>query len=318
MPYLTGKTGAGLMVIFKTMQCNRYINDFSLAPSAWAPVNRISFSSVNYCSLQQYDAPTISIKYVTRGTEHYFMDGKKYSVGAGKFLVVNNEQPLDVEVRSKKNVNGFCIHFKPVLLYDVYQNLLHEEEELLDGSQPVNLPAFQSLIYQDGENGLGTTLKNIAGLFNYETGELELDEQSLFYHMAGGLLQLQHKLPVQGKGLQVLKNSTRKELLVRLAMAKQYMDAPGGAGLSIEEIAKAAMFSPSHFFRVFKKHYGISPLQYQLQRKMQKADGLLRTGNYSVTEVAMECGYPDLPSFTHQYKKFFKVPPSKVFDADLS
>ncbi|MGZ5255567.1 MAG: helix-turn-helix domain-containing protein [Flavitalea sp.] len=294
------------------MQCNRYINDLSLAPSSWEPVNRISFSSIARCSLRQNDAPTYSIKYVNKGTEHYFLDGRKYSVSAGKYLIVNSGQSLDVEVLSKTNVNGFCAHFKPAFLHAVYHDLFHGEDELLESIEPGNLPAFQSLIYQEKENALGDCMVNIARLFDQNTGELHLDEHTLFYHLASELIKVQHHLPRHERQLHVLKNSTRKELVSRLAIAKKFMDAPGGTDLSIEEIARTAMFSSSHFFRVFKKYYGTSPHQYQINKKMKKANALLLSKKYSVTEVAMECGFADLPSFTHQYKKIFKVAPSKI------
>lgn len=311
---VTGNPGHTAMCIFKAVKCYRYINEFFLDPGAGKEVNHINFSSVKQCRLEKYEASTFSIKYITRGTEHYFLEGKKFSVGAGKFLVVNNGQPLDVLINSEQHVNSFCIHVDTKLVGDVYQSLLHKDQNILNDSSAGMLPGFQPLIYSENENQLGVWLRQVVKSFDQATGELDHNASSFFIELASRMIELQHRLPGSASDLKVLKNSTRRELVARLDIAKDCMDAAGGTELAIEEIAKAALFSPSHFYRVFKNFYGITPHQYQLRVKMEKADRLLRSKKFSVTEVAMECGYPDLPSFTHQYKKFFKMPPSKILE----
>jgi AraC-like DNA-binding protein len=89
------------------------------------------------------------------------------------------------------------------------------------------------------------------------------------------------------------------------------MDAEKNETLNIEWVAREAMLSSSHFFRSFKKSYGISPYQYFFQKKMRRAAHLLCKRNMTATEVALECGFPDLASFSKAFKKVYQKSPKQ-------
>jgi hypothetical protein len=69
------------------LYCNRLDNVLAAKPAAWNAGNRVTFSSVTNCEIEEYSAATYSIKYVVQGTEHYFLQGQKFSVGPQKFLL---------------------------------------------------------------------------------------------------------------------------------------------------------------------------------------------------------------------------------------
>ena len=47
------------------------------------------------------------------------------------------------------------------------------------------------------------------------------------------------------------------------------------------------------------------------KKRMNKAQQLLKTGKYTVLEVALEIGYDDQSSFGRAYKRFFNYPPNE-------
>jgi len=106
------------------LQCNRFDSSLPLEALPCIEGNRVTFSSFYNCEVEKYNAPTYSIKYVLQGTEHYFLHGKKFSVSAGNFLLVNNRHPIDFYVRSRKKVDGFCIHLEEPLLQEIYAQVL--------------------------------------------------------------------------------------------------------------------------------------------------------------------------------------------------
>ena len=80
--------------------------------------------------------------------------------------------------------------------------------------------------------------------------------------------------------------------------------------LSLEEFAQMCHRSLSSFKREFRKHYGVSPGRWLLDRRLELSASLLRTTEMSVTEVMLECGFEDLSHFSRAFKEKFSLAPS--------
>jgi len=70
-------------------------------------------------------------------------------------------------------------------------------------------------------------------------------------------------------------------------------------------------YSRFHFARLFKKTTGVSPWNYALQLKIDKAKELLLSTGRSVKEVAGEVGFDDPNYFCRIFRKKTGVPPSR-------
>ena len=88
----------------------------------------------------------------------------------------------------------------------------------------------------------------------------------------------------------------------------------GDGGLSVEDLADEMDISYSSLYAKVKSLTGHSPLTYLNTYRMNVADELLRTGNYSVAEVADMVGSSSPFNFTRLFKKHFNVTPSSVKD----
>lgn len=299
----------GALLYFPMLQCNRLDNVGMAKPSAWNTGNRVTFSAVTDCGMAGYNAATYSIKYVVQGTEHYVLQGRKFSVGPGKYLLVNREQPVDCFVRSRKEVLGFCIHLEERLLQEMHAQALFGEDRLLDDpfERPA-VPPFEGLIYADGENGLGTCLRHIANGFDSGTGTLPVEPAQLYYRLAQHLLLVQNRFSGHRR-MGVTRNSTRQELLRRLELAKEVLEAGDGEAPNMDAVAQQCALSGPHLFRSFKKAYGVSPYQYLLQRRIEQAAALLQAKDRTVTEVALLCGFADGASFSKAFKKMKGMSP---------
>ncbi|MEA4962495.1 helix-turn-helix transcriptional regulator [Lutispora sp.] len=87
-----------------------------------------------------------------------------------------------------------------------------------------------------------------------------------------------------------------------IARSVEYMEAFFNANITIADICDEINISPFHFIRTFKKKNGISPHQYLLKIRIQKARELLKSGRYSVSETAMLCGFVSMPHFSSTFK----------------
>ena len=80
--------------------------------------------------------------------------------------------------------------------------------------------------------------------------------------------------------------------------------------ISVKQIAREAAISPSHFIRQFEAVFGVTPHQFRIQSRLERAKLLLALGERSVTEICMEVGFSSLGSFSDLFTRRFGVPPS--------
>jgi AraC family transcriptional regulator len=82
-----------------------------------------------------------------------------------------------------------------------------------------------------------------------------------------------------------------------------------GSDIGIATLAELSGYSSDHFARLFKQGFGLSPYQYILQRRVERAKSLLRDRTHSITEVAMLCGFASQAHFHTTFKARTGVTP---------
>ncbi|GEM_PF-1928532 len=81
--------------------------------------------------------------------------------------------------------------------------------------------------------------------------------------------------------------------------------------LYVDELAEQLNISRRTLEMKFKQDVGISPHAYLLEKRMQRARELLRENKFTVKKVAEMCGYPNLSSFSTQFKKTVGLNPAR-------
>lgn len=80
-----------------------------------------------------------------------------------------------------------------------------------------------------------------------------------------------------------------------LEEAKNFMQK--NTDCSIDEVAKRYAMSPSSFRQLFKTKFGMSPIQYRTQVKIEKAIHLLESTDMSTSEISNQLGFYDVAYF---------------------
>lgn len=80
---------------------------------------------------------------------------------------------------------------------------------------------------------------------------------------------------------------------------------------TIERMAKRVNLSPSRFHALYKKIFGKSPMDDLIHARIQNAQNALLFSNESVSEIATELGYSNLPHFIRQFKAISGTTPSQ-------
>ncbi len=92
---------------------------------------------------------------------------------------------------------------------------------------------------------------------------------------------------------------------------KEYIDAHYLEELKLSTIASALHVSTYYLSHTFKDLTGDSPMQYIIKRRMDAAQNLLLTTNYSITDIAMRCGYNNSNYFQSVFNNLVGMPPGK-------
>ena len=95
-----------------------------------------------------------------------------------------------------------------------------------------------------------------------------------------------------------------------LRRARDRMDREYVEPLDVASLARDAHMSAGHFSRAFRRAYGESPYAYLTTRRIERAMALLRRGDLTVSEVALEVGCASLGTFSTRFSELVGVPPS--------
>ncbi|MBA5604741.1 AraC family transcriptional regulator [Duganella sp. FT3S] len=96
----------------------------------------------------------------------------------------------------------------------------------------------------------------------------------------------------------------------KLERAAEYISDNCTAALKLEDICAAADLSPSYLIRAFRKRYGMTPHAYLLNRRVQRARGLLKGGG-TIADVALATGFSDQAHFQRTFKQFLAATPGQ-------
>jgi AraC-like DNA-binding protein len=96
-----------------------------------------------------------------------------------------------------------------------------------------------------------------------------------------------------------------------LLRARDLIDARYREGLDVPSLARAAHASPAHFIREFQRAFGVTPHQYLITRRMERAAALLRSTDHSVLTICLEVGLTSVGSFTATFKRTYGVTPTE-------
>jgi AraC family transcriptional regulator len=80
--------------------------------------------------------------------------------------------------------------------------------------------------------------------------------------------------------------------------------------ITVDDMARTAMFSKFHFSRVFQKATGISPGRFLSAIRLQEAKHLLITTSLSVTDISHRVGYASVGTFSSRFRDSIGVSPT--------
>jgi len=137
----------------------------------------------------------------------------------------------------------------------------------------------------------------------------ELSHQLCCVYLKALLLELGSDLALSGHSDTLAMESYRK--------CRKYIDENFSSIFSPTEVARECSINIRYMSRLFKKYSDITPHEYIMRLKLNKAGSLLLITNLSVREIGYLIGFEDPYHFSRNFKKFHGLAPLHYRDAHL-
>jgi AraC family transcriptional regulator len=99
------------------------------------------------------------------------------------------------------------------------------------------------------------------------------------------------------------RNNTRRVI--------EYVEANLGRAVTLRELADVAELSTHHFVRMFKRSLGLTPYQYLIERRVDRAKELLRSKPASLAQVGLSTGFGSQSHFTSTFHRVVGATPAE-------
>lgn len=274
--------------------------------------NRIDFTCLkSFYSANAFDQ--FNIKYVYRGIEYYKTETGEFELKENDLLFSNSQSgSAYIENQNGTSSIGLCIHLNKKYLYQVtgigYENCFAADPE----NMKTNNQDILQFLEGSEHNTNGVTTNILKKICEATEKEKRIDNRINFEWLlsfAAIIVKERSGDFIAFSKIQSKKNSTKKEILRRLTIAKQFMDDMFLENPSIPEIARISLLSEYHFFRSFKSAFGITPYQYMLNKRLDFAKELIQVKNTPVYIAASSSGFANSFALSKAFYAKYKMRP---------
>lgn len=97
----------------------------------------------------------------------------------------------------------------------------------------------------------------------------------------------------------------------RLKRVQDYIETHLDGRLTLTDLAEVACLSSYHFSRSFKQAVGVGPQRFVMQRRLERAKGLIRATNQPLAQIAQQAGFADQSHLTSIFRREAGVTPGR-------
>lgn len=239
--------------------------------------------------------------YMKKGNAVFEVSGQAAPIGPNDIIIIKPHQSHKFVVKSEVNCEFIVLYFKftgqmgdehsDVSLED-FLNFVRGKESgpfiALKVSQKNEIITILNRILRERENA------DIGSEFLNHLLIMEL------FVLISRVLKMEWENSIKNKSPKL------KELI---EVSVKYINNNFERDISLGDIAHYVFLSPSYFIRAFKEEMGISPINYLLKVRIQRAKELLEETDHKISDIALSVGFSNQQRFNEIFKKYVKITP---------
>lgn len=160
-----------------------------------------------------------------------------------------------------------------------------------------------AIIEPDSENSADRLMRIMRRMFNV------LKEDGLYggFYASAGLYELLiefHRLLKKFPSGLYGENT-------RFAGLVSYIDSHFAEKIGMDTLIAVSELSETHICRLFRKYFGMRPMEYLNRKRIQRAKELLESSDLSVEDISHSCGFEFLSYFGKLFRRYEGLSPSE-------
>lgn len=286
--------------------------DTNVIPKAWESlISASSFLPVIVKTIERIHDKSWSMEpnrhdnfemvYIKKGNAVFEISGQPVSIGPNDIIIIKPMQPHKFIVKSEAGCEFIVLNFaftnqvngdfSGISLED-FLNFVKGKESgafiALKVSQKNEIITLLNRILRERENNdIGSDFLNhllVLELFVLISRALKMEWENSIKNKSPKLQELIHI------SVNFINNNFERDI-------------------SLGDIARFVFLSPSYFTRAFKEEIGLSPINFLLKVRIDRAKELLVDTSLKISDIALSVGFSNQQRFNEIFKKYAKVTP---------
>ena len=246
----------------------------------------------------------IEVIIVIDGSCNYRIDLDSFIINKGDILIVGPQKlhsfslikdntmtwisfVFNMDMLKSSTTDGALLKYiSPILNHE------HELPTFIKGTSPCY-------------NTIFNLIENILYCYYEKDIAYELELKSFLFHFFA--LLYKNNLIEQ----QINKSLLTVNTMDKIKSVLNYINEHYTEDISINTLANICDYSEYHFMRFFKKHIGLTCIQYINNYRLEKASILLTTSNNAIMDISLEVGFDNLSYFKKLFKRKYNLTPKE-------
>lgn len=278
------------------------MNQYDITCADFNPIFLFSWQGPRLFSDEEHTHEYIELSLVLEGNAYWKVDGKEYKLTRGDLLLMNPGIRHQGIYRKDNQYKEFILGFTQVHFRNMKPNVIDfGEDKRIYSIKDKYLTKMEQVCFSIEEESKGSNpgryfmiktylMQLILLLYRNETGDCDKESSK----NQGGRTDFDD----------VHKNYVVDQMIAYLN--EHYMEK-----ISLDQIAKNMYLSTFYISKIFKAETGNTPINYLIEKRMEKAKELLESNEkVPIQTIASAVGYDDVYHFSKSFKKSFGTPPS--------
>ncbi|OAS15053.1 AraC family transcriptional regulator [Paenibacillus oryzisoli] len=223
--------------------------------------------------LQRENTKLHTLSYVYQGTGSLAIDGERYELQAGHLFQVKPGVHMRIESNPASPACFISFHF-------LYRLVRWENGEMLSVDNLTKLPICGD-VFPIGQVHIEESFRKAFHLWQSKSRNYEW------------LVKLEFLNNVQAVNELASRELEQSSTASMIEKASAYIRTNYQENITREIIAEYVSLSPSYLSITFKKHTGLSLIEYVTKIRLDRAKFLLKSSKLPVKQIAEDCGFTD-------------------------
>lgn len=250
-------------------------------------------SKLLYISTSKYEGDWNSTPHSHHCSElFYVLSGKgSFIVGDEQFTLKENDLVI---------VNPYIEHTETSLNSNPLEYIVLGIDELAFSSNSDLSTTYTVQNYSKNSEGLHFCLTTMLKEMEEKKTDHEIICQNLLEALLLSLARSQNLL---------ITRSSSKKMTKECGIIKRYIDSHYSENITLEGLASLAHINKYYLVHAFTKYIGLSPINYLSGVRIQEAKSLLKSTDFSISEISSVTGFSSQSYFSQSFKKNVGISP---------